>query len=60
MNAAGIGAFFNTMNTGQVLTLHVAALPLGIAVLLGLHIFLIRRDSPVRPYDDRPKGVTGE
>jgi len=54
MNAAGIGAFFNTMNTGQVLTLHVAALPLGIAVLLGLHIFLIRRDSPVRPYDDRP------
>src|SRR5450759_1900858 len=54
MNAAGIGAFFNTMNTGQVLTLHVAALPLAIAALLGLHIFLIRRDSPVRPYDDRP------
>jgi len=60
MNAAGIGAFFNTMNTGQVLTLHVAALPLGIAALLGLHIFLIRRDSPVRPYDDRPKGVAGD
>lgn len=59
MNAAGIGAFFNTMNTGQVLTLHVAALPLGIAVLLGLHIFLIRRDSPVRPYDDNPKQATG-
>src|SRR5665811_178499 len=54
MNAAGIGAFFNTMDTGQVLTLHVAALPLGIAAVLGLHIFLIRRDSPVRPYDDRP------
>ena len=60
MNAAGIGAFFNTMNTGQVLTLHVAALPLGIALLLGLHIFLIRRDSPVRPYDDRPRGAAGE
>jgi quinol-cytochrome oxidoreductase complex cytochrome b subunit len=57
MNAAGIGAFFNTMNTGQVLTLHVAALPLAIAALLGFHIFLIRRDSPVRPYDDRPKGA---
>src|SRR5450830_1712599 len=49
----GLGVF-NTMNTGQVLTLHVAALPLAIAALLGLHIFLIRRDSPVRPYDDRP------
>ncbi|HEY5388050.1 MAG TPA: cytochrome b N-terminal domain-containing protein [Thermoleophilia bacterium] len=59
MNAAGIGAFFNTMNTGQVLTLHVAALPLGIAALLGLHIFLIRRDSPVRPYDDRPRRAPG-
>jgi len=55
MNAAGIGAFFNTMNAGQVLTLHVAALPLAIVALLGLHVFLIRRDSPVRPYDDRPK-----
>lgn len=65
MNAAGIGAFFNTMNTGQVLTLHIAALPLAIAALLALHIFLIRRDSPVRPYADRAKiaktrGETGQ
>ena len=59
MNASGIGAFFNTMNTGQVLTLHIAALPLAIAAFLGLHIFLIRRDSPVRPYADRPKRSGG-
>jgi quinol---cytochrome c reductase cytochrome b subunit, bacillus type len=52
MNAGGIGAFFNTMNTGQVLTLHVAALPVALLVLLGLHLFLVRRDSPVRPYED--------
>ncbi len=52
MNAAGIGAFFNTMNTGQVLTLHVAALPAALLLFLSLHIFLIRRDSPVRPYED--------
>lgn len=49
MNAAGIGGFFNTMDTRQVLTLHVAALPLAIAACLGLHIFLVRRESPVRP-----------
>jgi quinol-cytochrome oxidoreductase complex cytochrome b subunit len=61
MNAAGIGAFFNTMNTGQVLTLHVAALPLAIAAFLGLHIFLVRRESPVRPYEDgKPSGAAAD
>jgi quinol-cytochrome oxidoreductase complex cytochrome b subunit len=59
MNAVGIGAFFNTMNTGQVLTLHIAALPLAIAAFLGLHLFLIRRDSPVRPYADRAEVAPG-
>lgn len=57
MNAAGIGAFFNTMNTGQVLTLHIAALPVALAAFLALHIFLIRRDSPVRPYPDQARTV---
>jgi quinol-cytochrome oxidoreductase complex cytochrome b subunit len=50
MNALGVGAYFNTMDTGQVLTLHVALLP-AIAVILVLwHLYLIRRDSPVKPY----------
>ena len=52
MNAGGIGAVFNTMDTGQVLTLHVAALPVAILAFLGLHLLLVRRDSPVRPYED--------
>jgi ubiquinol-cytochrome c reductase cytochrome b subunit len=52
MNAAGIGAFFNTMDVGQVLTLHVIALPAAIGAFLALHLFLVRRDSPVRPYED--------
>jgi ubiquinol-cytochrome c reductase cytochrome b subunit len=52
MNAAGIGAVFNTMDAGQVLTLHVAALPVALLAFLALHILLIRRDSPVRPYED--------
>jgi quinol-cytochrome oxidoreductase complex cytochrome b subunit len=52
MNASGIGALFNTMNTGQVLMLHTVVMPLVVAAIIGLHLFLVRRDSPVRPYDD--------
>jgi quinol---cytochrome c reductase cytochrome b subunit, bacillus type len=51
MNAVGVGAFFNTMNTSQVLTLHVAALPLLLMVVVGAHLFFIRRDGPVKPID---------
>lgn len=49
MNAAGAGAFFNPMDSGQVLTLHVVVLPLLIGGLVALHLFLVRRDSPVKP-----------
>jgi quinol-cytochrome oxidoreductase complex cytochrome b subunit len=51
MNAAGVGRFFNTMDTGQVLTLHVAVLPVIVLALVGVHIFLIRRDGPVKPME---------
>lgn len=57
INAAGLGQFFNPMNTGQVLTLHVVVLPLVVSLLVGIHLFLIRRDSPVRPIpEDEEKG----
>jgi ubiquinol-cytochrome c reductase cytochrome b subunit len=49
MNALGVGAFFNTLDTAQVLTLHVIVLPMAMAVLVGIHLFLIRRDGAVRP-----------
>ena len=49
MNALGVGAVFNTMDTAQVLTLHVIVLPMAIVVLVGIHLFLVRRDGPVRP-----------
>ena len=49
MNALGIGAFFNTMNTGQTLTLHIVVLPLIVVLLVTIHLIQIRRDSPVRP-----------
>jgi ubiquinol-cytochrome c reductase cytochrome b subunit len=49
MNSMGVGAFFNPMNTGQVLTVHIVVLPLTIVAFVGLHLFLIRRDSSVKP-----------
>jgi quinol-cytochrome oxidoreductase complex cytochrome b subunit len=49
MNAMGVGSLFNTMNTSQVITLHVVVLPLLVLSLVGLHLFFIRRDGPVKP-----------
>ena len=49
MNSMGIGAFFNPMDTGQVLTLHIVVLPLTIMAFVGLHLFLIRSKNPVKP-----------
>jgi len=49
VNALGAGALFNPMNTGQVLTLHVVVLPLVVVGLVGLHLYFIRRDGPVKP-----------
>ncbi len=49
MNAMGVGGFFNTMNTSQVITLHVVVLPLLVLFLVGLHLYFIRRDGPVKP-----------
>jgi quinol-cytochrome oxidoreductase complex cytochrome b subunit len=53
MNSVGIGAFFNTMNLGQVITLHVAVLPVIVVLLVGAHLFFIRRDGPVLPIGER-------
>jgi quinol-cytochrome oxidoreductase complex cytochrome b subunit len=53
MNALGVGAVFNTMDTGQVLTLHVAVLPAAILGLVLLHLFLVRREGPVKPMRPR-------
>ena len=50
MNALGMGAFFNIMDTAQVLTLHVVVLPLLLAAAAAIHLFLIRSDGPVKPF----------
>ena len=49
LNAIGVGAYFNTMDFGQMLIWHVALLPLVVSVIVVLHILLVRRRGVVPP-----------
>lgn len=51
-NAMGIGAFFNTLNTGQAILLHVALLPLVVGVITIVHILMVRKKGVVPPIDN--------
>ena len=51
-NSIGIGAFFNALNTGQAILLHVALLPLALGGIVFWHIILIRRKGVVPPIDN--------
>ena len=51
-NAMGIGAFFNTLNTGQAILLHVALLPPAVGIIVVWHILLVRRKGVVPPIDN--------
>jgi quinol-cytochrome oxidoreductase complex cytochrome b subunit len=50
LNSVGVGAFFDVMNFGQMLLWHVLLLPVGVAVLVGLHLLMVRRRGVVRPF----------
>jgi ubiquinol-cytochrome c reductase cytochrome b subunit len=58
-NAMGIGAFFNTLNTGQAILLHVALLPLVVGIIVVWHILLVRRKGVVPPIDNDSTIETG-
>lgn len=51
-NAMGVGAFFNTLNTGQAILLHVALLPLVLGAIVAWHVILVRRHGVVPPIDE--------
>src|SRR3954453_9104927 len=51
LNAVGIGAWFNVLNTCQMLLWHVVLLPLAVGVLAVLHVVLVRRHGVVPPID---------
>jgi len=41
-NAAGVGAFFNVMNFGQMLMWHIVLLPIVLVAIIGGHVLLVR------------------
>ena len=62
VNATGVGGFFNVLNFGQMYGLHVMLLPIGIILLVFLHIVQVRMKGVVPPigYDRVPPAVTEE
>ncbi|MEO6114752.1 MAG: cytochrome b N-terminal domain-containing protein [Pseudolysinimonas sp.] len=51
LNAAGIGAWFNVANVGQMFTWHIVLLPLGVAAIVAFHVILVRIHGVVAPID---------
>jgi hypothetical protein len=52
LNSVGIGAWFNVMNVGQALLLHVALVPTVLALIIVWHVLLVRRRGVVPPMDE--------
>jgi quinol-cytochrome oxidoreductase complex cytochrome b subunit len=51
LNSVGVGAWFNVLNTGQMLLWHVLLLPTAVGILVVLHVLLVRRRGVVPPLD---------
>jgi ubiquinol-cytochrome c reductase cytochrome b subunit len=64
LNAAGVGAFFNVTNFGQMYSYHVLLLPLAVVALVAAHILLVRKHGIVPPFDlaarGNPTGLAAE
>ncbi len=57
VNSTGVGGFFNVLNFGQMYGLHVMLLPIGVTLLVVLHIVQVRMKGVVRPIGYEPKGA---
>jgi quinol-cytochrome oxidoreductase complex cytochrome b subunit len=51
MNSAGIGAFFNLTNFGQMFSYHVLVLPAVVIFLVVVHVLLVRKHGVVPPFE---------
>ena len=51
INSTGAGAFFNVMNFGQMLMWHIVLLPIVIALIVVIHILMVRRRGIVPPFE---------
>ena len=54
INGAGVGAFFNPLNFGQMYGLHIMLLPIAVTLLVILHVVQVRMRGVVRPLGDEP------
>jgi ubiquinol-cytochrome c reductase cytochrome b subunit len=52
VNSTGLGGFFNVLNFGQMYGLHVMLLPIGVTLLVVIHILQVRSRGVVRPIGD--------
>jgi Cytochrome b(N-terminal)/b6/petB len=50
-NSVGVGAFFNVMNTGQMLMWHIVLLPIVLVAITGAHLLLVRMRGVSHPID---------
>jgi len=53
INSTGAGAVWNVLNFGQMLMWHIVLLPIGVALIAGLHVLLVRRHGIVPPFAER-------
>ncbi len=61
-NSAGVGAFFNVMNLGQMLMWHIVLVPLVLVAVIGGHVLLVRVrgvSHPIAAHDGEVKGTRG-
>jgi ubiquinol-cytochrome c reductase cytochrome b subunit len=51
VNSVGAGAFFDVLNFGQMYGFHIIILPVAVAVLMAIHLILVRLKGVVKPYE---------
>ena len=59
MNATGAGAFFNTLNFGQMYSWHILLFPIAVVALVGAHVLLVRKHGVVPPFELAEQPATG-
>lgn len=52
INSTGLGGLFNVLNFGQQYGLHVMLFPVGVTLLVVIHIIQVRSRGVVRPIGD--------
>ncbi|MDU0314492.1 cytochrome b N-terminal domain-containing protein [Phycicoccus sp. M110.8] len=57
LNSVGIGAFFNVLDTGQMILFHVVLLPFAVGIIAVAHVILVRRHGVVPPIDEVRTGT---